>query len=102
MWARLWATPQAHMWESMGITDEVALYVRTFCEASALEASAPARTLALRQMEGLGLSASGMARLRWKMPSTDTATTEATRKDDRRRPSAKDRLRLIQGQAAAS
>ena len=102
MWSRLWATSQAHMWEAMGLTDEVALYVRAFCEASQLEASAPVRTLVLRQMEGLGLSASGLARLRWKLPTADTVTQEATRKDDRRPASTvKDRFKVIEGTAKA-
>ena len=95
MWARLWATSQAHQWETLGITDEVALYVRTFCEASQLEASAPVRTLVLRQMEGLGLSAAGLARLRWKLP-TQTETPEATKTNDRRPASSvKDRFKVV-------
>ena len=101
MWSRLWATSQAHQWLALGLTDEVALYVRTFCEAAALEASAPMRTLALRQMEGLGLSAAGLSRLRWKLPGTET-TTEATRTNDRRPASSvKDRFKVIQGEAKA-
>lgn len=101
LWARLWTTPQAVQWEALNLTDEVALYVRVFCEASQTEAKADVRTLVLRLREGLGLSMAGLARNRWRI-ATAEPTTEATRKDDRRRPSAKDRLRLIQGQAAAS
>ena len=98
MWARLWATPQANIWEAMGITDEVALYVRTFCEASQLESSAPVRTLVLRQMEGLGLSAAGMARLRWKMPTTEPGpAAKPARTNDPDRSTAKARFQRIQG-----
>lgn len=100
MWTRLWSTSQAQMWEKLGLTDEVALYVRTFCEAASLEASAPMRTLALRQMEGLGLSAAGLSRLRWRLPTTDTPTTEATKTNGRRRTSASARFEVIQGKAA--
>jgi len=100
MWGRLWSTSQAAMWETLGLTDEVALYVRTFCEASQLEASAPLRTLAVRQMEGLGLSAAGMARLRWKLPGAEPVK-EAAKNDGRRASSAKDRFKVIQGDAAS-
>lgn len=97
MWARLWVTPQAAMWDRLGLRDEVALYVRTFCEAAERDATANIRTLALRQMEGLGLSAAGMARLRWKLAAEAASTREATTVD-RRRPSAKDRFKVIQGE----
>ena len=97
MWSRLWATSQARMWETLGLTDEVGLYVRTFCEAAAVEASAPLRTLVLRQMEGLGLSAAGLSRLRWRLPTGDPAPTkEATTTNDRRRSSTvKDRFKVV-------
>ena len=101
MWSRLWATSQAHQWLALGLTDEVALYVRTFCEASQQESSAPLRTLVLRQMEGLGLSAGGLARLRWKLPDGTATTREAPKSDGRRASSVKDRFKVIQGEAKA-
>ena len=100
MWARLWATSQGAQWELLGLTDEVALYVRTFCEASQLEASAPLRTLAVRQMEGLGLSAAGMARLRWKLPGAEPVK-EAAKHDGRRTTSVKERFAVVEGGKAS-
>ena len=34
MWARYWRKPQAAAWAAMGMTDEVALYVRAFLEGA--------------------------------------------------------------------
>lgn len=96
MWSRLWATPQATQWEAMRVTDEVALYVRAFCEAAEPGAKADVRKLSLELMATLGLSTVGLARRRWRLPGTATpATKEATPRDDRRRTSAKDRLKVI-------
>lgn len=97
MWERLWATPQAVMWEANGWHDEVALYVRTFCRASAADGTTADRTLVLRQMEGLGLSAAGLARNRWRLAATDTA--KEAQKRDRRSTIDKARFTVIPGEA---
>jgi hypothetical protein len=91
LWARLWQTGQATQWEGMGIEREVALHVRTFCEAEQLDAKVDLRKLALAQMETLGLSTTGLARRRWRFASQGTVTPEATRPNDRRRTTSKDR-----------
>jgi len=96
MWARLWSTPQATQWEAQGWFDEVALYVRTFCEAAEREASPAIRTLVLRQMEGLGLSAAGMSRLRWRI---GTETAKEAPKRGRSGTIDKARFSVIQGEA---
>ena len=95
MWARLWATPQSSQWEAQGWHDEVALYVRTFCRASASDGSTADRTLVLRQMEGLGLSAAGMSRLRWRFGGEPAK--EAPRRD-RRGTIDKARFTVIPGE----
>ena len=101
MWTRLWATPQAVMWEQQGMADEVAVYVRTFCEASATDGTVAQRTLVLRQMEGLGLSAAGLARNRWRLSTAPTERREATQDHgDRRTSTVKERFKVIQGEAA--
>lgn len=97
MWARLWSTPQATQWEAQGWFDDVARYVRTFCEAAEREASPAIRTLVLRQMEGLGLSAAGMSRLRWRI-GADTAKEAPKR--GRSGTIDKARFSVIQGEAA--
>ena len=97
MWARLWASPQATQWEAQGWHDEVALYVRTFCEAAEKDASPAVRTLVLRQMEGLGLSAAGMSRLRWRLSNGQPAKEAPKR--DRRSTIDKARFTVIPGEA---
>ena len=95
MWARLWSTPQAVLWERLGLTDEVAAYVRTFIEGSEKGASATLRTLVLRQQEGLGLSTAGMNRLRWRLAPPDEPRREVA--NGPRRTSASARFKAIQG-----
>jgi hypothetical protein len=101
LWARLWGTPQASEWEALALHDEVAAYVRTFCEATVPDASPALRTLMLRQMEGIGLSATGLSRLRWRIATTEPVT-EATKTHDRRRTSASARFQVIQGTSEAT
>lgn len=98
MWARLWLTPQASQWEALGLRDEVAAYVRVFCEATEKDASPALRTLMLRQMEGLGLSAAGLARLRWRIAPADAPEAKPT--NGSRRTSTRSRFKTIIGGAA--
>lgn len=100
MWARLWKTGQATQWEAMRIESEVALFVRTFCEAEQLDAKVDMRKLALAQMDTLGLSSTGLARRRWRFAAQDTAPKEAAKTNGRRRTSASARFEVIQGKAA--
>lgn len=65
LWAELWQTPQALMWEAKGQQLQVALYVRSLREAEKPGASVASRTLLLRQEEYLGLSEPGLARNHW-------------------------------------
>lgn len=65
IWAELWKTPQALMWEAKGQELQVALYVRSLREAERPGASVASRTLLLRQEEYLGLSEPGLARNHW-------------------------------------
>ncbi len=102
MWARLWATPQATQWEANNYHDEVAAYVRTFCEATKPDASPAMRTLMLRQMEGLGLSAAGLARLRWRIATEPVAAPEVKRPNGSRRTAAqRSRFDVIIGDKSA-
>lgn len=65
LWADLWKTPQAVMWERMAWTREVAQYVRwkVRAELGSLDASKEARMLSDR----LGLSPLSMRNLRWEV-----------------------------------
>ena len=65
IWAALWKTPQAVMWEKRGWFREVALYARhqAKAEAGSLDDSKEAR----QREDRLGLNDLAMLRLRWEI-----------------------------------
>lgn len=65
LWARLWESPQAVMWEQLHLEFEVASYVRVLARAEMPKSSAIIWGQAKQMAESLGLSASGMQRNRW-------------------------------------
>jgi hypothetical protein len=67
MWARLWAKPQAVMWERYGQEHEVALYVRRFCEAEQMDSKVNLSTLVRQMSDALGLSTPGLRANRWRI-----------------------------------
>lgn len=100
VWADLWKTPQAMMWEENSQHHEVALYVRTLCEAEVSGAPVTTRVEARRLMEALGLSVPGLLRNRWRIdpapaPDEDEGGPEPDRKATGRKGSARDRLRVV-------
>lgn len=77
VWADLWSTPQAVMWERLRWTREVAQYARwkVKAELGALDASREARQLADR----LGLSPLAMLRLRWAVSEDEVGQKRASK-----------------------
>ncbi len=71
LWKRLWKLPQALEWERMHCEDIVALYVRAFIRATAIDADA--KMLAeVRQLDAkIGLSPKAMRDLRWETDEAD-------------------------------
>jgi hypothetical protein len=65
LWARLWETPQATMWEQLHQDFEVASYVRLLVRAESPRSSAIVWGQVKQFAESLGLSVSGMARNHW-------------------------------------
>ena len=65
LWAAEWSRPQATEWIRNRQEVEVAMYVRSLVAAEKLDASVASRTLVRQQSEALGITAPGMARLRW-------------------------------------
>jgi hypothetical protein len=65
LWRRLWRTPQAVAWESLGWPDVVARYARLAAEAERPHAGAPVRAEARQLEDRLGLSPRSMLLLRW-------------------------------------
>jgi hypothetical protein len=71
LWADLWKTPQAAMWEKLAWDREVAQYVRfqIRAESGSLDAAKEARQWSDR----LGLNPLAMLRLRWEIERTEDA-----------------------------
>jgi hypothetical protein len=64
-WRALWRKPQAVMWKHR--VETVAMYCRTYVEASKPGAPAAYRTLCRQYEDDLGLSTAMMLKLRWKV-----------------------------------
>lgn len=98
LWGELWRKPQAAMWAQLGMTYEVAAYVRAFLESVRADASAGLKTAVLRMSAEIGLSLPGMHSMRWKFSEDEVAERrDAGVKSSPRRSSARDRLRVIDG-----
>lgn len=78
LWAELWSTPQAEMWERLAWTREVAQYVRWKVkgEMGDLDAAKEARAWSDR----LGLNPLAMLRLRFEIERTDEAVDRGQRR----------------------
>lgn len=102
IWAKVWATPQAVVWERLGWLLEVALYVRLLAAA---ERSADTKSLAEARMwsDRLGLNPAAMLRNRWKIADDELgarrgSTPSGTRSN--RGSSTRDRaLKAVNGGA---
>jgi len=73
LWAVLWRRPQAFMWSKLGLTYEVAAYVRGYIESTGADSNSGLKTAVLRMSAELGLSLPGMASLRWKFSEDEVA-----------------------------
>ncbi len=96
VWAELWVSPQATMWERLGWTRAVARYTRTLVDAEVT--GAPITLLGeVRQMEDrLGLTPMSMLRLRWEVVTDEL-------EDKRQAPpsKARERFKLVDADAVA-
>jgi hypothetical protein len=97
LWEKLWAMPQALMWEAMGQQDEVAMYVRCFVEAERVDGRIDIKKLVRQYADSLGLSMQGMLRNRWKVAPAAEAVgpSESAAEPAPRRRSARDRLKVV-------
>lgn len=65
LWARLWAMPQALVWEADSSHLQVAMYVRAFLEASRPNAKAATRALARQYADALLLTIPALHAMRY-------------------------------------
>lgn len=72
IWAELWTTPQAVVWERKKAVHDVALYTRFMwaAESGDMKAAAEAR----QWNDRLGLNPKAMLSLRWKIAADDVAS----------------------------
>jgi hypothetical protein len=77
LWARLWESPQAVMWDQLRQEFEVASYVRLLVRAEAPRSSAIIWGQVKQLAESLGLSVSGMQRNRWLVGTVDADAGES-------------------------
>lgn len=101
LWRRLWTTPQAAQWETLGQDIEVALYVRRLAEAEQRGSSVSAGTLARQMADALGLTIPGMRVNRWLIAADQVAAKRAEKAEATAaaptRASARDRFRVVDG-----
>lgn len=96
LWARLWETPQATMWETLNQEFEVASYVRLLVRAEKPGSSAIIWGQVKQFAESLGLSVSGMQRNRWTIAALD-ADDDAPQIVSSQVTSLEDRLKAVRG-----
>jgi hypothetical protein len=94
LWALLWLKPQAVMWERLGMSFQIAAYVRAFLESVEPSANAGIKTAVLRMEGELGLSIPGMLSLRWKI-AEDEVTAQRGAASKRPTVSARSRLAAV-------
>lgn len=99
LWAILWRKPQALMWERYGQELEVALYVRRFSEAEALESTVNLSTLVRQMADSLGLTTPGIRANRWRIAQPEEAPQPRRRAAAQtpERASARSRLTVLPG-----
>lgn len=99
LWAELWTTPQALMWDRNGSRYEVALYVRRLTEAEQRGAQVTLGTLVRQMADSLGLTSPGMRANRWKVerPGGEHQAAADGTPAAPARLSARDRLKVIGG-----
>lgn len=98
LWAEMWATPQALIWERDGLRHYVAMFVRLLAEAEVEKASAENRKTVRMMYADLYLTSDAMARARIRIATDETAEKRDTPRA--RRASARDRLKVVDGNGA--
>ncbi len=97
MWERLWQKPQALLWLRDGVTDQVAMYVRTFIESAKVGASVQRRTLLRQQADALLLTIPSLHAARVQITETTPEPTSEDRAKSRaRHPSSRALLRVVE------
>lgn len=95
LWTKMWATPQAVLWERAGSFEYVAMFVRLLAEAEVEKASAENRKTVRMMYADLYLTPDSLSRARFRI-----ATDEVEEKREKKvaaPKSARDRLTVVDG-----
>ncbi|WP_327724359.1 hypothetical protein [Streptomyces europaeiscabiei] len=96
LWRDLWSKPQAVAWEALDQGYEVALFVRALAQAEQPDAKVDLQRVVRQYLDSLGLSVQGMLRNRWKVaPAAEAQAAAEPDAPPVRRPSARDRLKIV-------
>lgn len=96
LWATLWAKPQAHAWERLGLEFEVGLLVRRMAEAETPGSHTSTGTLVRQMMDSLGLTTPGLRSNRWKLSDDEVGEK---RDEKATSGSSRDRFRVVKADA---
>ncbi|MEU4399767.1 hypothetical protein [Micromonospora orduensis] len=99
LWDRLWAKPQALMWERLGQELEVALYVRNLALAEQPGAPVNLGTLVRQMADSLGLTTPGLRNNRWRITRDEVTERRQDTPAPSARPSSRARLKVVGGDA---
>ncbi|TWE29931.1 hypothetical protein FHX69_2624 [Prauserella muralis] len=103
LWDDMWTRPQAVMWAALSQEYEVALFVRMLALAEQPGGSVERQKVVRQYLDSLGLSVQGMLRNRWRIADAAPASTDEgpapSRASTGRRPSARERMRVVNGGA---
>lgn len=99
LWDRLWAKPQAMMWERLGQELEVALYVRNLALAEQPGAPVNLGTLVRQMADSLGLTTPGLRNNRWRITRDEVTERRQDSPTPASRPSSRGRLKVVGGDA---
>lgn len=99
LWAELWRKPQAHAWAALGLSYQVAAYVRAFIESTGPDSNAGLKTAVLRMETELGISIAGMKQNLWRI-SDGAASPVVSGKPAARKTSSGDWLKAVRVEGA--
>jgi hypothetical protein len=103
LWDELWARPQSVLWERNSQAFEVALLCRRLSEAEEPGASVTLGTLVRQMMDSLLLTIPAMRSARVRIGAVGApAASPAASKSAPKRPSSKDRFKVLDGGAGAA
>lgn len=96
LWAEMWATPQALIWERDGLRHYVAMFVRLVAEAEVEKASAENRKTVRMMYADLYLTSDSMARAKIRIAQDELGQERETR-TTAKRASSRERMKVVSG-----